>query len=263
MNKLLLLLTCVAISALSTAQCTDDYDWGEAAFGVSPDPEQGETFDDAVINESYLDIIYLLVPQTANEIDDTFPALPIDSATLNSIVITQDGNTYTPAEFGLELNCNNGGTSVNPCTYIGGQSGCGTLSGSPLLPGEFSVEISATVYATFAGNTIPYPFNYEGYTLTVLTDTSLEEVEKPLAKASISPNPVTTKALIQFSAFSAGNGELKVFTLLGEEKVNRPVDVKPGTNKILINASDLDSGVYLYHLEFEGYKVTKRFIVSK
>ncbi len=82
-------------------------------------------------------------------------------------------NSYTPEEFGLNLSCNNGGTSTNPCTFLGGQSGCGLLSGTPLIAGDFSITIDANVYVTasLGGFDIPleFPFNYEGYTLSVGT----------------------------------------------------------------------------------------------
>ncbi len=266
MKKTLLFISALAFTLVSLGQCTDDYDWGDTEYGVSPDPELGEGFSNAILNEPYSEVIYILVPDNASAIIDG-QDIPVDSVLLASITITQGMNSYTPEEFGLNLSCNNGGTSTNPCTFLGGQSGCGLLSGTPLIAGDFSITLDANVHVTtsLGGFDVPleFPFNYEGYTITVETDNSIEDIKKPLEEVRISPNPISTKGLIQFDALQAGIAYFKIFNLLGEEKKSETITLGNGFNKIAINASDLDSGVYLYNIDFNGFKVTKRFIVNK
>lgn len=263
MIKNLLFTCCFMLGVFgSIAQCTDDYDWGDETFGVSPDPENGETFEDGVLNEDYAQTIYLLVPETASDINSEFLALPIDSAVLVNVKIIQDGNEYTTEEFGLSLTCNNGGTSSDPCTFQGGQTGCGLLSGIPLLPGEFDITIEALVYITLGGP-ISQEFNYDGYTIFIDQIGSTSEVKKEVSEVRVSPNPFTSKALVQFESLTGGVGEFTVMNLLGEVKYEEVLSVKKGFNKIQISSADLDSGVYLYHLEVGDFNVTKRLVVNK
>ncbi len=266
MKRLLLSLTLIAFSTYTFGQCVDDYDWSGQEYGVSPDPEEGETFEDGVLDIPYSETVYILVPDNAGAILEGQSA-PIDSVELVSLVISQNGNTYTQEEFGVSLTCNNGGTSPNECTFMGGQSGCGLLSGTPLIAGEFSVTLEAIVYGTIEiqGNevTIPLDFDYDGYTITILEEVSVNELQEPIQDVVLSPNPITTKGLVQFTTPNAGNVSFKVYNLLGEEQKNEVIKSQQGLNKIIINTSDYESGVYLYHLEMNGTKVTKRFVINK
>ncbi|MFK7757449.1 MAG: T9SS type A sorting domain-containing protein [Flavobacteriales bacterium] len=264
MIKNLLFILCLTLSTFgSLAQCVDDYDWGDDTFGISPDPENGESLMTGVLNEPYSQTIYLLIPASASDVDASFPSIPLDSAELVSITIMQDGNMFTPEEFGLSLTCNNGGSSSNSCTFIGGQSGCGLLSGTPLLPGQFTISINAFIYASLAGQVLELPFDYDGYSITIDQVGSTLEQEKEVTELRISPNPFASKALLQFESSNAGNGQFTIMNLLGEVKYDEAFDVKRGFNKLQINSNDLSSGIYLYHLEVGGFNVTKRLVVNK
>ena len=72
------LVFCMAPGAWG--QCDIDFDFGEASFGVSPDPAMGETFLDGMLDESYFDVLHILIPANAAGIDSTYPpTLPVDS----------------------------------------------------------------------------------------------------------------------------------------------------------------------------------------
>jgi hypothetical protein len=83
MNKqLLTLLAFVALSLSAAAQCNSaDYDWSEQTFGVSPNPVMGENFAPGLQGVPYSDVLYVLTPTTAADIDPTYPEL----ITINSI----------------------------------------------------------------------------------------------------------------------------------------------------------------------------------
>ena len=87
MKKILLLAFIFASSIGAQAQCTADYDFGGEAFGVSPDPQIGESFADGYLGESYEDVIHMLVPTDAGDIDTTYAGLGavIDSLTLVNV----------------------------------------------------------------------------------------------------------------------------------------------------------------------------------
>ena len=261
--KRIFFIICTVFCFLTTyGQCVDDFDWGTLEYGISPDPENGETFDDGELNIPYEYVINLLVPQYANDVDSNLLALPIDSATISNIIITQGENEYTLEEFGLTLECNNGGSSPNQCTFMGGQSGCGLLSGTPLLAGEFDVVIESFIYVTVLA-AVEYPFNYDGYTIFINQIDLTTENIKVVSEVSVSPNPFTSNALVQFESLNGARGYFTIMNLLGEVKYQESLSIKKGLNKIQISSEELDSGIYLYRLEVGEFSVTKRLVVNK
>ncbi len=54
MKKTILFINALTFTLVSFGQCTDDYAWGDEQFGVSPDPELGESFSNAILNEPFL-----------------------------------------------------------------------------------------------------------------------------------------------------------------------------------------------------------------
>ena len=44
------------------AQCAIDFDFGESTFGVSPDPNLGETFVTGVLDQPYSDCLLYTSP---------------------------------------------------------------------------------------------------------------------------------------------------------------------------------------------------------
>ena len=107
MNKLWQTMSAVAcalvLSCPALAQCDIDFDFGEVAFGVSPDPAAGETFVDGMLDEDYFDVLHILIPATAAGIDSTYPpTLPVDSVIVLADVVAGDG-TYSGVVFNGKL----------------------------------------------------------------------------------------------------------------------------------------------------------------
>ena len=87
-----LFLSLAAICAVTVggwAQCTADFDFVDAEFGISPNPAIGETFVDGTVNQPYAETIHVLIPASTAGIPDSPIELPLDSVvldiTLNSI----------------------------------------------------------------------------------------------------------------------------------------------------------------------------------
>jgi hypothetical protein len=123
--------------------CISDFDFGDVGFGVSPDPSLGESFVSGVVGQEYYDILHILMPTFASDIDDAYPPpLPIDSIGFISVVLTNTITLmeYSPAELGLEFVCNNNGDSPDPCMFMGGVQYCPSIEGTPNIPGEFTID---------------------------------------------------------------------------------------------------------------------------
>ncbi len=252
-----LFIASILMCSWAAAQCSTEFDWGSEVFGVSPDPALGETFADGEIDLPYSAEIHVLVPENSSALLDG-TNFAIDSVRLDSVTLIQGGVTYTLDELGLELVCNNNGTLPNPCAFEGGQTGCGTITGTPLVAGEFNVTVHGTIFAFL---TLDFPFS--GYTLFIDDGTSVEEVRDPVVDLRVTPNPFSTNALVEFRSSQAGLADFKIYTLLGEEKYSEQVTLTTGHNKFKISSSDLESGIYLYHIELGEFRVTKRLVVNK
>lgn len=178
MKKLsLTLAACAALAfggTVAYAQCVIDYDFGDLTFGVSPDPAQGETFVPGMLGEDYYDVLHILIPTTAADIDTTFPpTLPVDSVVVLQNTVDANGmysgvvftDTLTNEQFfadeiGLEWVYNNNGDSGNPMGFLGGQQYCGSLQGIPSRSGIYRIRIDVLGWATiFSPFNAPYSFD--------------------------------------------------------------------------------------------------------
>lgn len=178
MKKLSLTLAAFAAlivcESVASAQCVIDYDFGDLTFGVSPDPAQGETFVPGMLGEDYYDVLHILIPTTAADIDTTFPpTLPVDSVVVLQNNVDANGlysgvvftDTLTNEQFfadeiGLEWVYNNNGDSGNPMGFLGGQQYCGSLQGVPSRSGIYRIRIDVLGWATiFSPFNAPYSFD--------------------------------------------------------------------------------------------------------
>ena len=170
-----LFLSLAAMSAVvvgSWAQCTADFDFMGASFGISPNPLAGESFEDGFVGSPYEDIIHVLTPALSSDIPDLpidLPiTLPVDSITLNSIsLIGEQGEAIALEEVGLSLTANNNGDSGNAFTFLGGGQYCATLSGVPDSAGMFMASLNVTGYIAVFGSPVAYDFPFEGFSLTI------------------------------------------------------------------------------------------------
>jgi hypothetical protein len=105
---------------------------------------------------------------------------------------------------------------------------------------------------------------------TVVTKTSSISNEEDVAfidefsLAQNYPNPFNPNTQINFSLPQAGQVQLRVFNMLGQQ-VSVLVDERrnAGAHSIRFNASDLASGVYVYELRFNGSVLTNKMILLK
>ena len=164
MNKLYLTLSVMLMmTVVSFSQCDIDYDFGEVGFGISPDAALGETFINGEVNQEYYDVIHVLVPTYASDVDEEYPpTLPIDSLTLASVTV-QDTITWEEfpiQDLGLDIICNNNGDSEDPCMFYGGQQYCASIQGTPTMSGVFQININVIGYLTiFEPFEVPLTFS--------------------------------------------------------------------------------------------------------
>ena len=78
------------------------------------------------------------------------------------------------------------------------------------------------------------------------------------------PNPFNPSTTIRFSLPQAGNVKLTVYNLLGEQVIQLVNDFREaGMHTINFNASELNSGIYIYKIEAAGLVQTKKMTLLK
>lgn len=261
MNKYAkIVLTCFGMITLSWGfgQCDIDHDFGDAEFGVSPDPVAGEAFVDGMLDEPYFDVLHILIPATAAGIDSTYPpTLPVDSVIVLQDMIDANGiysgvvftdlatdEVFHAPEIGLEVVLNNNGDSPNENTFLGGLQYCAAIQGVPDRAGDYKVSIDVEAWATIF---TPFnaPFTFDNFSLRVncpliegvdvVNANSLNGTQGTLT-VSLAEGVVATEiAWFNSSGLQIGTGESVSVT-------------NPGTFSVLITTADCES-------EFGGWVV--------
>ncbi|HEX7356495.1 MAG TPA: T9SS type A sorting domain-containing protein, partial [Ignavibacteriaceae bacterium] len=78
------------------------------------------------------------------------------------------------------------------------------------------------------------------------------------------PNPFNPKTSIRFSIPETGNVKLSLYNPLGQEVCTILNEVKEsGTHLVNFDASELNSGMYIYKLESGSFVQSKKMILIK
>jgi hypothetical protein len=82
------------------------------------------------------------------------------------------------------------------------------------------------------------------------------------------PNPFNPSTTIKYSVPNAGNVQLKVYDIIGNEVATLVNETKtPGSYEVQFNAAHLASGVYIYSLRATGsgqvFVQTRKMILMK
>ena len=90
------------------------------------------------------------------------------------------------------------------------------------------------------------------------------DVPKAFALQQNYPNPFNPTTTIQYSIARAGNVELKVYNLLGQEITTLfQGQQDAGTYSVVFDARNLSSGVYFYTLRSDNFVSTKSLLLVK
>ena len=170
MKHLVLTLgTAALISATGFGQCSADFDFMGAPFGISPNPALGESFSEGEVNQPYDDVLHVILPTTTGAIPGAPLDVPLDSLVLDSLnLVGEMGESISLESIGLSMSPNNNGDSGNPNAFLGGGQYCASITGTPDTAGVFLGQFFTTAWVTVpivGPNAIPFPL--EGYTLII------------------------------------------------------------------------------------------------
>jgi hypothetical protein len=125
-----------------------------------------------------------------------------------------------------------------------------TFSDVPPMPGKYSYRLRQ--------------INYNG-TSEYSNEIEIQFISPQYFNLSQNyPNPFNPSTTIEFSIPQESTVSIKIYDLLGEEKIVLMNEQKPaGTYKINFDASKLPSGVYLYKLSAKGFEQTRKMLLLK
>lgn len=267
MKKQLLTLTLLLAGAFSYAQCTftggsttalDNYlsarsqTWGSM-------PDTIDNLPPADLNQLYSTTIELKWASNTTELDPSAPSLAVNGIKITNVTGLPPGMTFVSASSTADdVYCDGQGASATNCDWPGGSYGCIKIEGTPTSLGTYPITVSLEV-DHFGG---PSSGNFEGFKM-VVEPVGLEENEvNPFKVKQNVPNPFSDVTKITYSVKKQSQANFYVMNLLGEVVYENSYDASEGENSINFNGSDLNEGIYMYTIEIDGKKVTKRMIIK-
>jgi photosystem II stability/assembly factor-like uncharacterized protein len=129
----------------------------------------------------------------------------------------------------------------------------------------YNVYTPSTVTITDEGDALVGA--YDGYILAYQAVTGVEDGEELLNNYSLSqnyPNPFNPSTTIKYSIPEAGIVKVTVYNMLGQ-KVQDVLNTfhNAGNHEVVIDGSELSSGVYFYQLTAGSYQTTKKMLLLK
>lgn len=240
MKKLLLSIAlAVGGSFAVNAQCTPGANYADSLYGVWPDTTQN--FPSAMQNVAYTTDLNFKVPTDAGDVNPLFTGAIINNFTVTGVVGLPPGMNYT---------CN-----ISSCAYAGGANGCAQISGTCATPGTYDIQINLTASVTLNPLLPPtdVPQSFTGYKIIV---GSLGIATLDASNVTIFPNPVLNELTLE--GLSAYNFEtIEIFNAAGQS-VKQVGSTE--LNKLELNVADLNSGVYMIHLNGVNGTTVKKFI---
>ncbi|MDB4694004.1 T9SS type A sorting domain-containing protein [Flavobacteriales bacterium] len=244
---------------MGNAQCEPDFDFGEAEWGASPDPSVGDQFDTAYVDTPYADVFHVLVPTDASAIDPLF-ALPLDSVVLLTTVLTDTTSLeiVSLTDIGLDIVCNNLGSSPDPCTLISGAQYCASIEGTPTTAGVYQMTLQVEAFVTVFGVPVAQPYEFSGYILDVIGENTPDGIsEVNITHWNVYPNPATD----QFSITGLpSTGMLTITDLSGRIMSEYELSNMPANG--VFDAYSWSNGMYVVHVLSNGKRSTKRLLIQ-
>jgi len=131
-----------------------------------------------------------------------------------------------------------------------------------LSPGQITLESESGYNGTFStnyGQWATYAFE-----VTAAGDGGFTGIEETtVSSATVYPNPATDLTNIEFNVTSASDVTVQVINTLGQVVYTNYMGEVNGTQKVTVNTTDFEAGMYLINITVNGNVMTKRVSVAK
>ena len=198
-----------------------------------------------------------MVPTDASAIDPLFQ-LPLDSVILTEVILTDTVTLeqYTLADIGLEIVCNNLGSSPDPCTLMAGAQYCASLEGTPTAGGVFQMSLNVAAWVTVFGVGVAQPYSFAGYILDVIGEPINQVGDLQANDWSVYPNPANDVLTVQKASPDAW---VEVYNVAGQ---TMPISSNQTTSHVQLETASWTNGLYfVVHQNVTGTS-TRRVVVQ-
>lgn len=140
--------------------------------------------------------------------------------------------------------------SINPnASGVGGLFADCDGDGPGGLPADWPTEQAFKSYSMWASITI--------------TDNMSIEDETEFA-ANVYPNPASNQFTIDFNLTTSSDVVVNLTDITGKVVYSNNLGNKPaGKNSVVVNTEDLNNGIYMYTVNANGKKITRRIVINK
>ena len=88
------------------------------------------------------------------------------------------------------------------------------------------------------------------------------EAVNPMTSTRVYPNPATDVLNIEVNASQASEMSISVYNIMGQNVMNKTVNINTGINRPSISTNELNSGIYFVTVKANGFENTMKFIVK-
>lgn len=265
------ILLCSTVLAMAQAPVTCSLD---AAFIASNKkgiyPDSAHNFVSGIEYVAYAQNITVKVPK------DTVQG-PIKICFNRVEVSTPQGFTNFNLPQGLSLMAGpTVTTSGGIFQFPGNDNSCAVISGTPAMPGTYTVQFKVTTYGnpiSATGSCPTAPNTTQGvavntttlsyYVINVGTFTGFKEAAAAnLFNLTNSPNPFSQKTTLKFTVKDAAPARICVYSLLGNKIYEDQITATYGDNNYELNTASWNSGIYLYTIQYKNHTETRKMVLS-
>jgi len=191
-------------------------------------------------------------------------AVPYDTVTsfgtyhFNHIDLTNASTCGLPP--GLSL-------TGTPSTYKfpGNANSCMVIYGTPTTAGPYSLTFKLSIYLTETGNLVPYTTQtLTYYKINILPAAGIAtNGNYSFQVMQNMPNPVHDNANIKFTSSTEGKAKFAVYDVTGQKITEKEISAQRGDNNFDFDATQLESGIYLYTVEMNQQKQCRRMVIAR
>jgi len=232
--------------------CTPDPQYTNTSSQKGTHPDTATNFSPAYVGVPYSQTLTIVIPP-----DTTVPflgAIVWDSTTLASFTGLPAGFTYS---------CSNTSPKPNRCSWKGNSIGCLVITGTPASGDVGTHPLQFIINNYVGGSPSPNPFTVNGYKIVVSASSGISENPEIQVIEQNNPNPFSDRSEILFTSNDNGTAQFKIYNMIGTVVQQYDIAVRKGTNKLVLDAKDFESGIYFYSIVSGRNVFTRKMVVKK
>ncbi|MDZ4756617.1 MAG: T9SS type A sorting domain-containing protein [Bacteroidota bacterium] len=225
MKKLFAILFFIAVLFTNYAQAQCSVDTSLKSPGFKPD-----TIPHAMEQVSYSQVIQFKFPTDTTVFSQK---VTFDSLTIKAIDSLPKSITWQCGKPG--------------CTYLGGENGCLTLSGTPPTgtAGKYKMIITVTAHFPMPA---PFPYRHQDFANTwnfYVDGANGILVREHTNYMNVSPNPFDQHVNLEIQNEKSEKSRVQIFDVHGRAVYDMNLQLNPGINQVNIDTKIWNSGLYI------------------